>query len=138
VSTTGQKHRRAVQIAEAKRGVSPLHGRGVLTRPGLLHCCVVSVLGVRHRVLVPNTALRQTVEEWEHAYALHVRRANIELEGPALAAGSLKTVYRGTLRLRVQGGGSRTVTVAVLKMLRGDCTTEAGMFLKLGIRGWFV
>jgi ankyrin repeat protein len=84
------------------------------------------------KTVVPNIALRKAVEEWEHAYALHVRRANIELEGPALAAGSFKTVYRGTLRLHVQGGGSRTVTVAVLKMRRGDCTTEAGMFLKLG------
>ncbi len=84
------------------------------------------------KTLVPNIALRQAVEEWEQLYALHVRRANIELEGPALATGSFKTVYRGTLRLHVQGGGCRTVTVAVLKMRRGDCTTEAGMFLKLG------
>ena len=84
------------------------------------------------KTLVPNIALRQAVEEWEQAYALNVRMADIELEGPALAAGSFKTVYRGTLRLHVQGGGCRTVTVAVLKMRRGDCTTEAGMFLKLG------
>jgi len=84
------------------------------------------------KTLVPNIALRQAVEEWEQAYALHVRRADIELEGPALAAGSFKTVYRGTLRLHVQGEPSRSVTVAVLKMRRGDCATEASIFVKLG------
>jgi serine/threonine protein kinase len=84
------------------------------------------------KTLVPNIALRQAVEEWEQAYALHVRRADIELEGPALAAGSFKTVYRGTLRLHVQGEPSRSVTVAVLKMRRGDCATEARTFLTLG------
>jgi hypothetical protein len=84
------------------------------------------------KTLVPNIALRKAVKEWEHAYALHVRRADIELQGPALAAGLFKTVYRGTLRLHVQGGASRTVTVAVLKMRRGDCATEARTFLMLG------
>jgi hypothetical protein len=62
------------------------------------------------KTLVPNVALRQAVEEWEHAYALHVRRADIELRGLALAAGSFKTVYRGTLRLskgKIWGGERR-------------------------------
>jgi hypothetical protein len=76
--------------------------------------------------------LRQAIEEWEQAYALRVRRADIEIQGPAIASGSFKTVYRGTLRQYVQGGGVRTVLVAVLKMRRGDCATEASIFVKLG------
>jgi len=84
------------------------------------------------KTLTPNIALRQAIEEWEHVYARHVRRADIELEGPPLASGSFKTVYRGTLRLHVQDGTSMKVPVAVLKMRRGDCATEASMFLKLG------
>ena len=84
------------------------------------------------KTLTPNIALRQAIEEWEHVHARHVRRADIELEGPPLASGSFKTVYRGTLRLRVQDRTSMKVPVAVLKMRRGDCATEASMFLKLG------
>jgi hypothetical protein len=84
------------------------------------------------KTLTPNIALRQAIEEWEQAYALCVRRADIEIQGPAIASGSFKTVYRGTLRQYVQGGGVRTVLVAVLKMRRGDCATEASIFVKLG------
>ena len=84
------------------------------------------------KTLTPNIALRQAIEEWEHAYALHVRRADIELVDPPLASGSFKDVYRGTLRRCVRDGASRKVPVAVLKMRRGDCATEARMFLKLG------
>ena len=84
------------------------------------------------KTLTPNIALRQAIEEWEQAYALRVRRADIEIQGPAIASGSFKTVYRGALRQYVQGGGVRTVLVAVLKMRRGDCATEASIFVKLG------
>ena len=82
--------------------------------------------------LTPNIALRQAIEEWEHAHALHVRRADIEQKGPPMASGSFKTVYQGFLRQHVQDGECRKVPVAVLKMRRGDCATEASMFLKLG------
>jgi hypothetical protein len=85
-----------------------------------------------HKTLTPNIALRQAIEEWERAHALHVRRADIEVEGPPLAAGSFKTVSRGTLLQHVQGGSSRKVPVAVLKMRRGNCATEARVFLQLG------
>ena len=84
------------------------------------------------KTLIPNIALRQSIEEWEEAYALHVRRVDIELSPLPLASGSFKTVYQGTLCQHVQGGAPRKVPVAVLKMRRGDCATEAGMFLKLG------
>ena len=33
--------------------------------------------------------------------------------------------------MHVPGGDSKTLTVAVLKMRRGDCSTEAHLFLKL-------
>lgn len=85
-----------------------------------------------YKTLTPNIASRQAIEEWEHAYALHVRRVDIELEGPPLASGSLKTVYRGTLRQHVQGRASKKVPVTVLKMRGGNCAMEASMFLKLG------
>jgi len=52
--------------------------------------------------------------------------------GRPIAAGSFKTVYKGSLRVHVPGGASKTLIVAVLKMRRGDCSTEARMFLKLG------
>ena len=46
--------------------------------------------------------------------------AHIELEGPALCVGVLKTAYRGKLRLHVQGAAHRTVPEAIMKMLRGE------------------
>jgi hypothetical protein len=46
----------------------------------------------------------------------------MELEGPALCVGVLKTVYRGKLRLHVQGEAPRTVPVTVMRMRRGDWT----------------
>ena len=92
------------------------------------------VTGARlpNKTLSPNIALRQAIEEWEHVYCLHVRRADIELEGRPLAMGSFKTVFRGTLRQVSQDGSHRKIEVAVLQMRRGDCTTEARIFLELG------
>ena len=82
--------------------------------------------------LTPNRALRNSIDEWQENYGMHLRRADIAMEGRPIAAGSSKTVYKGSLRVHAPGGASKTVVVAVLKMRKGDCTTEAGMFLKLG------
>lgn len=85
-----------------------------------------------HKNLTPNHALRNAIEEWQESYAMRVRRGDIELEQRPLATSPFKTVYKGKLRLQVQQGAARIVTVAVLKMRRGDSATEASMFLKLG------
>jgi len=82
--------------------------------------------------LTPNLALRNSIQEWQETYGMHLRRADIEMGGRPIAAGSFKTVYKGSLRMHAPGVVSQTVTVAVLKMRRGDCSTEARMFLKLG------
>jgi len=82
--------------------------------------------------LVPNIALRKAIEEWENAYAMHISRADIELPEDPISAGSFKTVFRGRLRRHMAGSPSTTRTVAVLKLRRGDCSTEARTFLQLG------
>ena len=85
-----------------------------------------------HKDLVPNFALRQAIEEWEKTHAMHIRRADVELPERPISEGSFKTVYKGTLRVHVSDGQTKTQTVAVLKMRKGDCSTEARTFLKLG------
>ena len=85
-----------------------------------------------HKDLVPNIALRQAIEEWENMHAMHIRRADVELPERPISAGSFKTVYKGTLRVHMLDGQTKTQTVAVLKMRKGDCSTEARIFLKLG------
>jgi serine/threonine protein kinase len=82
--------------------------------------------------LTPNIGLRNAIEEWQENHALHLRKADIEMEERPFAAGSFKNVYRGSLRITVRGGESKRVVVAVLKMRRGDCATEARMLLKIG------
>ena len=85
-----------------------------------------------YKNLTPNHALRKSIDEWQENFGMHLRRADIVIEGSPIAAGSFKTVYKGSLRVHAPGGASKTVVVAVLKMRKGDCATEAGMFLKLG------
>jgi hypothetical protein len=62
---------------------------------------------------------------------VHLWRADVEMEARPIAAGSYKTVYRGSLRITLSGGNSREVPVAVLKMRQGDVATEARMLLKI-------
>ena len=69
-----------------------------------------------HKGLAPNLSLRHAIEQWQEAYALHLRRADIKLEGQPLASGSFKTVYRGKLRMHLREGGSKEVEVAVLQV----------------------
>ena len=71
---------------------------------------------VSHKDLAPNHSLRQAIEQWQEAYALHLRRADIELVGQPLASGSFKTVYRGKLQVHLREGGSKKVPVAVLQV----------------------
>ena len=85
-----------------------------------------------NKTLTPNISLRNAIEEWEESYALHVQRADIEHDALPIAFGSFKNVFKGRLKVRMQGGGTKDISVAVMKMRRGDCTTEARMFLKLG------
>jgi len=80
--------------------------------------------------LTPNRGLRNSIDKWQETYGMHLRRADIVIEGRPITAGSFKTVYKGLLRVHAPGGASKTVVVAVLKIKKGDCATEAGMFLK--------
>ena len=82
--------------------------------------------------LVPNLALRQAIEQWQESHGMHVRRPDIAMDAQPVAVGSFKTVFRGTLRVHMRGEASRNITVAVLKMRRGDCATEVRSFIKLG------
>ena len=82
--------------------------------------------------LVPNVALRQAIEQWQESHGMHVRRPDIAMDAQPVAVGSFKTVFRGTLRVHMRGEASRNITVAVLKMRRGDCATEVRSFIKLG------
>ena len=75
---------------------------------------------VSNKGLNPNLSLRHAIEQWQEAYALHLRRADIELVCQPLAAGSFKTVYRGKLRVHLREGGSKEVTVAVLQVRAGQ------------------
>jgi hypothetical protein len=69
-------------------------------------------------------------EEWEEAFAMRIRRADIQLQGPAIAAGSFKTVHKGTLLLQVTGEAAKGVAVAVLKMREGECVMRGAHFLE--------
>jgi hypothetical protein len=78
----------------------------------------------------PNIALRQAIEEWEEKYGMYIKRGSIELDEPPIASGASKIVYKGWFKTR--GGGGNKVKVAVSKLGRGPCATEARTFLKLG------
>eukprot|EP00961_Rhodomonas_salina_P062742 842350-Rhodomonas_salina.1 len=79
--------------------------------------------------LIANIALRQAIEEWEERYALKLSLSSLQLETQPLGAGAFKTVYKGVLSL---GGSAKARVVAVLKMRKGSCETEARTLLKLG------
>jgi len=82
--------------------------------------------------LSPNHTLRKSIDEWQKNFEMRLSRADIVIEGSPIAEGSFKTVYKGSHRFHAPGFDSETVVVAVLKKRKGDCATEAGMFLKLG------
>ena len=83
---------------------------------------------LEHTHLTPAHTLRKAIEEWEAANLLSIRREDIVMDRQ-IGAGSFKTVYRGTLKI---AGAPTPMTVAVLKMRRGTCTSEAAVFQKLG------
>ena len=108
-----------------RHAIEAWFARGVMTSPS-------TGAELPHATLTPNIGLRNAIEEWQESHAMHLRKADIEMEGRPFAAGSFKNVYRGSLRITVRGGASKRVTVAVLKMRRGDCAMEARMLLKIG------
>jgi serine/threonine protein kinase len=99
--------------------------RGMMTSP-------LTGAELPHTNLTQNIGLRNAIEEWQEIHAMHLRMADIEMEGRSFAEGSFKNVYRGSLRIAVWGGSSKRVTVAVLKMRRGNCAMESRMLLKIG------
>jgi len=86
-----------------------------------------AVLPNKH--LIANIALRHAIEEWEERYALKLSLSSLQLEAQPLGSGAFKTVYKGVLSV---GGSAKPRAVAVLKMKKGSCETEARVFLKLG------
>ena len=76
--------------------------------------------------LTRNHALRNSIEEWFTTNFKHVPRHAVTFDEQPFAAGSSKTVHRGTLR-----GHSRPI--AVLRMRDGgSCEVEAAKLVKLG------
>eukprot|EP00961_Rhodomonas_salina_P158811 2137896-Rhodomonas_salina.1 len=82
-----------------------------------------------NKTLIANISLRQAIEEWEERYALKLNLSSLQLETEPLGAGAFKTVYKGVLTL---GGSAKPRAVAVLKVRKGSCETEARTLLKLG------
>jgi hypothetical protein len=78
--------------------------------------------------LTPNIALRNAIIAWEEKHLLLIRR-NALKKGPEVAAGSFKSVYRGTYQLP---GAREPIDVAILQMRAGSVATESKMFLRLG------
>ena len=60
--------------------------------------------------LKENRALRDAIEEFLKTSQLFLDRRNVDLQQPAIGAGSSKSVFKGSLRIR-----GKTVTVAALK-----------------------
>ncbi|EOD07210.1 hypothetical protein EMIHUDRAFT_62203, partial [Emiliania huxleyi CCMP1516] len=80
-----------------------------------------------NNALIPNHALRNSIEEWLSANFKLVPRSAVHFDGESfIARGSFKTVYRGTLQ-------GRSEPIAVLRMrMGGSCEEEAAKLVKLG------
>lgn len=63
---------------------------------------------------------------------MHLRRTDITMEERPIAAGSFKSVFKGSIRVTLRDGASKKVEVAVLKVRKGDIATEAKMLLRIG------
>ena len=83
------------------------------------------------KVLTPNHALRNSIEEWQEDNCKLIPRTALAFRDPEdqIGAGSFKRVFRATLRLP---GSPRAVTVAALQIRDGDVAAEAAVLLKLG------
>ena len=78
------------------------------------------------KVLIPNHALRNSIEDWLSTNFKLVPRSAVTFDVPALAHGSFKTVHRGSLQ-------GRKEPIAVLRMrMGGSCEEEAAKLVKLG------
>jgi hypothetical protein len=78
--------------------------------------------------LVPNIALRKSIEEWRTKHHKIIPMSAIVI-GAQIGRGSFKVVHRGTLSLP----GARAPTeVAVLRVRTTDVAAEAGTLLQLG------
>ena len=103
--------RRVVEEWFADNDTSPLHG-------GRLE----------HKRLVPNIALRKSIDEWRSKHHKIIPMSAIVV-GAQIGRGSFKVVHRGTLSLL---GARAATTVAVLRVLTTDVAAEAGTLLQLG------
>ena len=86
----------------------------------------VTGAALANSALTPNHALRNSIEEWLTANFKLVPRSAVTFDERAIAAGSFKTVHRGTLQ-------GRSGPIAVLRMRAGgSCEEEAAKLVKLG------
>lgn len=74
--------------------------------------------------LLPNIALRNSIQEWLHRTFKTIPREAIHL-GRQIGSGVFKAVFEGQYQGR---------QVAVLRFRSGTCDTEAAVFVKLGHR----
>jgi hypothetical protein len=104
--------RRVVEEWFANNDTSPLHG-------GRLE----------HKRLVPNFALRKSIEEWRTKHHKIIPMSAIVI-GAQIGRGSFKVVHKGTLSLP---GARAPTTVAVLRVRTSDVAAEVGVLLQLGL-----
>jgi len=83
---------------------------------------------LEHKRLVPNIALRNSIEEWWSKHHKIIPMSAIVV-GEQIGRGSFKVVHRGTLSLP---GARAATTVAVLRVRTIDVAAEAGTLLRLG------
>jgi hypothetical protein len=83
---------------------------------------------LEHTRLVPNIALRQSIDEWRAKYHRIIPMSAIVI-GAQIGRGGFKVVHRGTLSLP----GARAPTeVAVLRVRTADVAAEVATLLQLG------
>ena len=83
---------------------------------------------LEHTRLVPNIALRQSIDEWWAKYHRIIPMSAIVI-GAQIGRGGFKVVHRGTLTL---GGARAPSEVAVLRVRTADVAAEAATLLQLG------
>ena len=83
------------------------------------------------KILTPNHALRNAIEEWQRENCQLIPRAALTFRDPEdqIGTGSFKRVFKATLRL---AGSPRAVTVAALQVRNVDVAAEATVLLRLG------
>lgn len=81
-------------------------------------------MALQNTSLIPNHALRNSIEEWLEKNFRVVRQADVVV-GRRIGAGSSKAVFEGTLR-------GRPVAVLQMRPGGGSCDAECSVLVRLG------